>query len=344
MCVRRWLLTPVALLLTGCAALASPHADSPGAGVAASSVIPWTSTTPTASETGLATPVEGAAPTRCQAGDVKAGFKGYQAGGRVVGDIILNARISDCLLGGTPTIRLLAAQGPVPMTQATTVSTPSADIVLQRLIVTTLDAKAGVPPALITGGAGVASIHVAWHGDDPGKPPCAGLAQASSMQLVLPGQSDPINVEQFWVTEGKPVAVCPPVLEVGAISQDGIDKPIDSLRYWNYTLSAPASARAGTTMTFRVILQNIYYRPLEFRDGCPRYIEDLAGPDGWTNGKIYHTLNCASLGSIAPGQEITFEIKVDIPGSAAAGSYMLAWDLDTGDVNYGAATAAFSVT
>jgi hypothetical protein len=114
-------------------------------------------------------------------------------------------------------------------------------------------------------------------------------------------------------------------------------------RDWKYTLEAPSTAVAGRALSFRVTLQNVYDRPLEFKNGCPEYIEDLEGPGNWTSGKIFYVLNCGPIGVVTPGQSVVLEMMVNIPPIAPPGAYVLGWDLDTGDTNYGAATTTFTV-
>jgi hypothetical protein len=162
-----------------------------------------------------------------------------------------------------------------------------------------------------------------------------------------------VNVENV-LDQGQPLTVCPPFIQASAIGLDAIaasktptpdptSKPLDPVRYWNFTVTVPKTATAGRTMDFQVALQNVYDRALQFAGNCPNYIEALAGPNAWTTGKEWYVLNCGPIGVVQPGATVVLGMKIAIPPSAPAGAYILVWELDVGDVSYGAATASFMV-
>ena len=339
-------LTPALVLLTGCAALAGAHGGPAGGGQgptdavpssAAMSAIPWVSATPSGWPHALATPVPGSAARRCEASDLRAGFRGGANGGVVY----LAPQTSACLTGGVPSIELRANDGPIAASPVSTTATPGGDIVLEREFAARIDLMPGepVPPPL--GGPGEATVRVEWQQvDTTGSDACAGgLKQISSMRLRLPGQSDAVMVENLVDEQGHPLTVCSPFLKTGPLEKDSTIKPLSPPRYWSYTINAPTSAAVGGTIDFTVTLQNVYYRTLQFSDGCPAFVEVLDGPNNWTTGKEWYVLNCEPIGPLQPGASATLAMKIAVPPSAPIGTYELSWDLDTGDVNYGAATA-----
>jgi hypothetical protein len=327
------------LLLTGCAALSGAHPD-PSSRAGQVNAIPWTNAKPTAFEHHLATPVPGSPPKRCQATDLLAGFRGSIAGGT----IFLSARTSACVAGGVPTIELVGTTGPIQTMQAATSSPSAGDVVIAREFVVSLDTGRDNPMPVPLGGGGNGWVAVHWGQADPGSSTCAnGLVPVSSIRMTLPGQTSAVRVEHIVDQQAQPIAVCPPVLQVGPIEPDTTANPANPPRYWSFKVAAPATAMAGRTMDFDVSLQNVYYRALQFSDGCPSYVEALAGPNDWTTGKEWYVLNCGPIGVVQPGATVLLAMKIEIPPSAPAGAYTLIWEMDVGDVSYGAATASFKV-
>ncbi len=339
--VRVVLVAPMVVLLAGCAALSATVSKAgPTGGVLA---IPWIDTKPTTVAGALATPVVGSIPRPCQAKDLRAiygGATGPVAGKMtaIVNLVNINQDHSDCVIQGIPSIQLFARQGQVALTQVSIASSDANRVLLN---------PAAEPPKPFIGKAGGAWLEVDWWIAEPGAARClAGGQPVTVMQLRLSDSSEAIPVDYFADKEGQAVAVCPPSLDVGAFqsSPASAGPPALSPRYWKYTLDVPATVVAGDTLNFQVTLENVYYRALEFKKGCPDYIEDLEGPGGWTSGKIFYILNCGPMGVVEPGGSLVFEMRVDVPASASPGSYTLGWDLDTGNTNYGAATAAFTVS
>jgi hypothetical protein len=199
-------------------------------------------------------------------------------------------------------------------------------------------------PTPLSGKAG-AWFQVEWRVDDSGAGKCsAGLEYATVMQLLLAGPEDAVQVDYFVEKGGRAVAFCPPHLSVGAFQTASDSAGAVSPRYWKATLDVPPSAAVGKALNYKVTLQNVYYRALEFRNGCPEYIEVLAGPDGWTTGKEFFLLSCEGVGAVAPGASVTFAMVIQIPPSAPTGNYSVVWELDTGLTSYGSTTAALVVT
>jgi Protein of unknown function (DUF4232) len=85
----------------------------------------------------------------------------------------------------------------------------------------------------------------------------------------------------------------------------------------------------GATIHYTVTLTNVSGAPLDLRafaDGssCPTYEELLAQASPTT--PLAFTLNCSSLGLIAPGASVTFAMQMPTTG-LRAGSYTLFWVL-----------------
>jgi hypothetical protein len=247
--------------------------------------------------------------------------------------------------GGVPAIELLSTTGPIPMMEAA-ISSPSAgDVVIERDFAIPPDTAPDNPMPVPLGGGGNGWVDVQRSQADAGATTCAnGLRPVSSIRLTLPGQTTAVTVEHILDQQAQPIAVCPPVLQVGPIESTATTNQADSPRYWNFKVAAPATAVAGRTMDFNVRLQNVYYRALRFDNGCPNYIEALAGPNAWATGKEWYVLNCGPIGAVQPGATVVLTMKIAIPSSAPTGAYTLGWEMDVGDVSYGAATATFNVT
>jgi hypothetical protein len=338
--VRGLVLVPLAVLLTGCAAL-SGTASKPGRSL--DSVVPWMDAKPTTMGAGLATPVDGNGPRACQRKDLHAIYGGATGPVRgrmtaIVDIVNLNQDQQDCVIQGMPAVVMSTLQGVINLTQVSTSSVPPTAILLN---------PAAEQPKPFSGKAGGAWLEIGWKLFDQGSAKCSGgLQYAAIMQLTLRDSTDAIPVDYFADKGAKAVAVCPPTLEVGAfqpvVAKGG--QPVLSPRYWKYTIDAPATATAGQPMKFRITLQNVYYRALQFEAGCPDYEEDLQGPNDWTSGKIFYVLNCESIGVVNPAETLTFAMQIDIPADLSPGSYTLGWDFDTGATNYGAVTSPFTVS
>jgi hypothetical protein len=327
---------PLALLLSACAALSANAPKS--VATAGPPAIPWIDTKPAGPHGGLATPLAGSRPRTCQATDLRAGWGGTTgpAGGRVSASIqFINQSTTDCVIAGVPTVQLMADTGAISLTQATIDSVPVSDVVMLP--------SAG---ALVAGRSGEAFTKVEWRVTDAGTSTClAHIAKATAMEVFLAARSEPISVDDFADRGAAPAAICPPQLGVGAV-QASLNPNSTSLtpRYWKATLDVPPTAKLGSALVYQVMLQNVYYRPLEFRRGCPGYIETLLGPRDWTSGKVWFVLNCQGVGVLAPGASVTFAMRMEIPRTAPPGKYILAWELDTGLNSYGSSDASVTVT
>jgi len=336
--VRAPVIVALAVSLSACAAL------SRGAPATTDRAIPWIDAKPTGLHQGLATPVADGLPRACTANQLLATYGGAMAltNGQLQGSIgFVNTSAAACALQGAPTVQLLGSGGaPVAASFWMDNRFTASPIVLQPL---------AEPLSKATPSASQAWLEIDWSiYDESGDGKCSvPLAELETISVRLPG-GDSVSTPALCSRKDGWITFCPPRFGVSPFlaPQPPTSASLPTLpdRYWSYTVTAPPTAVAGSTIGFHVTLTNVYYRALEFRDGCPEYIEVLGGPGGWTTGKIFYVLNCAPIGLLAPGASLTFAMKIDIPPSAPPGSYILGWELDTGETSYGAAMANFDVT
>jgi hypothetical protein len=128
----------------------------------------------------------------------------------------------------------------------------------------------------------------------------------------------PANLSGVWVNVecGSPAVL---LFEAGPVPVT--DVPASGLRA---SLSAPASVSGGSTLAYMVILSNLTSGAIAF-GSCPSYTESLGGAARTLE------LNCAQVGSLAPGQSAAFEMKIGVPRSIGPGSAKLSWQLEVPD-------------
>lgn len=332
---------PAVVLLSGCGALATAvPKTAPAAG---GHVIPWVDTKPAAYHQGLAVPVGGSFPPTCKAEDLTATYVGAMGltNGQMAGSIdFANVSTTACVLEGIATVDLFGAKGATLSTSAyTNTQSTVVPIVLQPV--------AGLSPESVS--AGHASVEIDWSVyDEAGAGSCpSGLAQAAAIGITVPGGGTVITTAISPRNDG-PITFCPPRIGIGAFQPSA---PVNEFSpppgyvYFQATMKAPSTGVVGRALDYQVTLKNVYSRPLTFPNGCPGYIQDLAGPGGWNLGKTWYVLNCQPMGTvIAPGASFTFSMVLQIPASAPVGDYSLAWGLDAGDSNNRALNANLTLT
>jgi uncharacterized protein DUF4232 len=321
----------LALPLSACAALSRGTVP----GTPGQDVIPWIDAKPAGLDQGLATPVSSTPPRECRDSDLRASSSTYDVKDDelTLGVQLMNQSGSDCVVAGVPMVILLAEAGPIALTQTTLGAVRPTPVVMSPLIPSVGPDQAE------------AQLVVSWRMADAGSSACsAGVAAATAIQLLLPGQSEPIRVEAFADKGNTPVPVCPPYLGVEPFQASAIPPgAILTPQYWKATLHIPTSAEPGSSLDYQVTLENVYYRPLEFHNGCPGYIEALAGPGDWTTGKVWFALNCRAIGMVAPGASVLFAMRMAVPSNAPAGSSTLIWELNNGPTSYGASLARLTI-
>jgi hypothetical protein len=340
--MRGWLLValPMALVMTGCGAPAATVSAAPAA--TTGGVIPWIDTKPPAYHQGLAVPVGEALPGACTGGDLTATYVGAMgvSNGQMQGTVDLaNVSSTPCLLEGIATVDLFGAKGTTLSTSAYTNTRFTATAVV-------LPPIAGLSSEIAS--AGHAFVEIDWSiYDEAGAGTCTGgLAQAAAIGITVPGGGT-VPTSAVSPRGDGPLTFCPPRIGVGAFQPSVppvAGSPVPG-QYFEATLTVPSTAVVGHALNYQVTMKSVYSRPLTFPNGCPAYLEDLAGPGGWTLGKTWYVFNCQPMGAvIAPGTSFTFAMVVQIPASGPVGDYSLAWGMDVGDSNNRALTANFTAT
>jgi hypothetical protein len=70
------------------------------------------------------------------------------------------------------------------------------------------------------------------------------------------------------------------------------------------------SARAGSWLSFSVVLTNVGHSRFAFGSKCPAYTEDWGG---LARSARAYVLNCHPVGSIAVGQSVRFAMRIRLP-------------------------------
>jgi hypothetical protein len=329
----------IAAVLSGCAAFSSSVQRVPAASV---QVIPWIDIKPAAYHQGLAVPLGEAFPPTCTAEDLTATYRGAMGAtnGQMQGSVdIANVSSTPCLLQGTAAVELFGAKGATLSTSQYT-NTRFTNVAVVLKAVPTLPTESVLE--------GHASMEIDWSQfDEGGGGTCTpGLAQAAAIRLTVPGGGT-LTTSAVSPRNDGPITFCPPRIGIGAFQRSApvsewSQPPVPT--FFQATIEAPATAFVGHAINYRVTLKSVYSRPLTFPNGCPAYIQGLAGP-GWTLGKTWYVLNCQPMGSVlTPGASFTFAMVLQIPPSAPVGEYSLSWGMDVGDANNGALSARLTVS
>lgn len=121
------------------------------------------------------------------------------------------------------------------------------------------------------------------------------------------------------------------------------DFPIPAPFPLGFTIDPPPVAFASEPLRYLLRVRNIGATTFTWPFGCPIYVESLGGrevsptavpghakqpPDKVYAGfaKELHPLDCAAGGPIAPGAEIAFEMRIDVPRDAY-GADTLYWNI-----------------
>jgi Protein of unknown function (DUF4232) len=108
------------------------------------------------------------------------------------------------------------------------------------------------------------------------------------------------------------------------------------------TTTMPEQVRAGTTIDYTVTLTNPTDKSVPLTP-CPTYEEavNVIGDHGVVNGHdLIYRLNCAGHTSVAPGEALTFAMR--IPAPTRPGYAKWGWDLQPGYVGRGGALTVAS--
>jgi hypothetical protein len=158
---------------------------------------------------------------------------------------------------------------------------------------------------------------------------CRGT-RAASMSLDLPNSGGKLTIAFDF-----PAPISPVCDSVGMPTAGIARGPLSPAGYpWppppkyltvDIAISAPASAKHGSTLVYFVTLTNtdqIDY----LLDPCPNYGELLAVKKPVAS----YQLNCTTVKHIAPAASVKFEMRLEIPGDLAPGPNALTWALYDG--------------
>ena len=104
-------------------------------------------------------------------------------------------------------------------------------------------------------------------------------------------------------------------------------------------MSVPPTAKHGSSLTYYVALTNRSDSAFDMRP-CADYDQYVG------KSRLVSTfqLNCAPVGQLAAGSSATFEMKVEVPSSAAPGQSELSWCLNDGRIDPACDVADIAIT
>lgn len=100
--------------------------------------------------------------------------------------------------------------------------------------------------------------------------------------------------------------------------------PLSPLEKLTVAMTLPATVRAGDLLSYVVTLTNPTAQPISLSP-CPGYLE--SGRGGGVVIKEEYALNCAPVPAIPAGGSVRFQMKLQVPASAPAGTLALSWML-----------------
>jgi hypothetical protein len=125
-----------------------------------------------------------------------------------------------------------------------------------------------------------------------------------------------------WVPTGFPWPPTPPTLDIAA------------------SISSPASAQRGSTLTYYVTMTN-RSRTAYPLNVCPDYLEYVG--IGKSDLATFQ-LNCRPVQQIAPGDSVVFQMQFAVPSTTALGSNTLTWALNDGRISLPGSQAPIDIT
>lgn len=250
-------------------------------------------------------------------------FGSSAATGHINTPIVLrNKDTSACYLEGYPDLTIMDSSG---KTLAQAVGAQRGETFFADGPVVQVLVQPGTPPLQATNSPGQPAtrgqgwLNVEWYD-------CRGTV-AAQMSINLPDAGGALTIPYHFQAPYSPVCDgtgMPTVgLLRGPVSPAGYDWPPGPVYMTvNVAISAPASARRGSTLVYFVTLKNADQADYKL-DQCPNYGELLALK------KVVATyqLNCSPVGHIAPGASTKFEMHLDIPSDLPAGQNQLTWAL-----------------
>jgi Protein of unknown function (DUF4232) len=288
-------------------------------------------------------PVPPGTPT-CQASQLQGEQEG---GGAATGNVNLpivvrNRGAAACVLAGWADVAILDGRGRVLAAAAgranrgTFFNDWPEVAVLLRPDTPPLPARPGFGQP---GSHGQAVMNLSWY--DCRQP------QAAVLMLDLPAAGGRLRVPfdrrgAYSAACDNPEAGAKPAGWVvrGPLSPAGFTWP-PAPRYLDVRVAihVPAAVRRGATLAYQVSLTNRDHGSYRL-DPCPDYNEFLGRKDVVAS----YQLNCRPVGAIAPGERVTFQMRLAIPATAATGANRLIWGLSDGRIAAPVATAPLTIT
>jgi len=174
---------------------------------------------------------------------------------------------------------------------------------------------------------GQAGLTIDWVSQPEACPPGEPASHVSAVRVVI------ANVGTFtlqlpptpaaYACQGVGVgALAGPPLQVEAPLEPPVPDP---------AIVAPTKVQAGHQLKYTVMLTNPTKLPIDLRQHCPIYEEELfadivhgSPPLG---GKHFYALNCKAAGVLEPGKPMAFAMVLQVPADAAPGTYTLIFNI-----------------
>jgi hypothetical protein len=278
--------------------------------------------------------------SECTAGQLEARLSGQLgAAGHVDSPVdFRNRGAAPCYLAGFPDITILDGSGKV-------IDQAAGDARRQTFFgdppVVPILLETGTPDlthsaSVLARPKGQAEIHIEWH--DCRSP------QPARLRIDLPDGGGRLTVDYPVTAPVSPACGAPAAsvasLARGPFTPTGMVWPAQpkSLSL-AVTLSAPPSIKRGSTLTYFVSVMN--NSDMDYAlNPCPDYLMYL----GDTKPIARYQLNCGTVGHIAPGSVVTFEMRLRVPTEMVAGSYDLSWAIVDGRVLAPQAKSVIDIT
>lgn len=236
----------------------------------------------------------------CQPSDltIRVGAFGAGLGNLNLPVDFLNRSDSSCVLIGEPTLDGVRANGslvPLHVTSGSYFGDPG-------------------PPSNFGPGQ-VAALNIS------GVSGCSARTFYPTFDLGLPGGG---SVD--FPTDNFPVGCGVWVSQFGvpADAVPATDTPLSAL---TAKITAPSTAKAGTTLTYSVTLSNTTGAAYSLSP-CPAYTEFVGtGSTTWVATVLNYELNCDATPAIPARGSVTFQMRLALPADQPAGSGKFGWDL-----------------
>ncbi len=265
---------------------------------------------------------------------------GGSATGNVGERILLrNTSGTACYLEGYPDVSILGSNGEVLASAAGTADRGTFfDLSLQVVPVLMEPGTPELSPSAEVGmsGVGQAFENLSWYA-------CHPALQAAQAALQLPDGGGrllvPFAIESPYSAACDATTTAYVALSRGPIDAAGyLSEPTPAYIDMAISIDAPASATAGSSLTYYVTLQNASSAIYDLSE-CPDYVEMLSAKQP----VVSYQLNCAPVGTIPPGREVTFQMQLTIPATVAAGPNTLTWVLVDGRLGMATATTPIEI-